>query len=54
MVRRGNLEIDILVLTESPRVGNVAYELELTQEFEAIHLVFHISKQFILNSIFLC
>ena len=27
----------------SKRVGNVAYELELPQELEAVHLVFHIS-----------
>ena len=38
----------------SKRVGNVAYEVELPQEFQAVHVVFHISKQFILNSIFLC
>ena len=27
----------------SKRLGNVAYELELSQELEAVHLVFHIS-----------
>ena len=26
----------------SKRVGNVAYELELAQELEAVHLVFHV------------
>ena len=26
----------------SKRVGNVAYELELPQELEAVHLVFHV------------
>lgn len=41
--RKGSLLPDMLVLIGYPRVDNVSYELELSAQLKAVHLVFQIT-----------